>query len=72
MANVTARRRAQVRGELNTETTEVCYFCRTCKGHNSQLVDIGAFRSMRCRCGSGDLLVYQLTAEPAAPLRPKA
>jgi hypothetical protein len=48
---------------------EVEFFCRGCKGHYSSSVPVGTLSEVRCRCGSDNLLVYNLAGEYGAPLR---
>jgi hypothetical protein len=48
---------------------ELEFFCRNCKGHYSTTVPAGAVSDARCRCGSDNLLVYNLAGEYGAPLR---
>ncbi len=45
------------------------YFCRTCKGHFSSSVPVSTLYDATCRCGSSDLLVYNVAGEFSAPLR---
>ncbi len=52
-----------------TTSVEIEYFCRTCKGHYSRVVPVKAFETTRCRCGSGNLLIYSLAADITSPLR---
>lgn len=48
---------------------ELDYFCRTCKGHYSSTIPVGALRDATCRCGSHDILVYSMVGDASAPLR---
>ena len=52
-----------------TQAADVEYFCRSCKGHYSRIVSLDAFFKTQCRCGSADLLIYNVSGEMAAPLR---
>lgn len=54
---------------VKTRDAEIEYFCRQCHGHYSRTVMLRTLPTATCRCGSSDLLIYQLTAEPSAPLR---
>ncbi len=45
------------------------YFCRTCKGHFASTVPVTHMYEARCRCGSSNLLVYNVVGELSAPLR---
>jgi hypothetical protein len=40
--------------------TEMQFFCRGCKGHDSRTLPASQWRELRCRCGSTDLLVYRM------------
>lgn len=48
---------------------ELEYFCKRCKGHYAATVPVSTVQQTRCRCGSGDLLVYNFAGEFASPLR---
>ena len=48
---------------------ELEYFCKRCKGHYAATVPVATVKQTRCRCGSDDLLVYNLAGEAASPLR---
>jgi len=52
-----------------TQAADVEFFCRGCKGHYSRIVPVDDFWKTTCRCGSHDLLVYNVASEGAAPLR---
>ena len=52
-----------------TQAADVEYFCRRCKGHYSRIVSLDQFWQTACRCGSTDLLIYNVSGEMAAPLR---
>jgi len=55
---------------VQTQAADVEYFCQKCCGHYSSTVRLEALSNLRCRCGSGELLVYQLAGDnTAAPLR---
>jgi hypothetical protein len=54
--------------QIQTREAEIEFFCRTCRGHYSSTVAVDALSRKTCRCGSSDLLVYQLTAGANAPL----
>lgn len=47
------------------------YFCRTCKGHFASTVPVTQMYEATCRCGSSNLLVYNVAGELSAPLRPR-
>lgn len=51
-----------------TSDADIEYYCRRCRGHFTRTVPVRALASATCRCGSRDLLIYQLTAEASAPL----
>ena len=67
MVELTKTRASQRIGTASM--VELEYFCRRCKGHYGSTVPVGTLKDMRCRCGSSDLLVYQLAGEYGAPLR---
>jgi len=48
---------------------ELEYYCKSCKGHYSSTVPVATMEETRCRCGSPDLLVYNLAGEFSAPMR---
>jgi hypothetical protein len=48
---------------------ELEYFCRGCKGHYSTSVPLSGLNAARCRCGSGDLLVYNMAGDNSSPMR---
>ncbi len=52
-----------------TQAADVEYYCRGCKGHYSRIVALDAVFKTQCRCGSADLLIYNVSGEMAAPLR---
>ncbi len=52
-----------------TQAADIEYFCRTCKGHYSRIVPVDSFWNTYCRCGSQDLLIYNIASEASAPLR---
>jgi hypothetical protein len=52
-----------------TSRMDVEYFCRDCKGHYSASVPVGTLSGVHCRCGSDNLLVYNVAGEYGAPLR---
>jgi hypothetical protein len=52
-----------------TQAADVEYFCRACKGHYSRIVPVESLLQTSCRCGSRDLLIYNVSGEAAAPLR---
>ena len=47
---------------------DIEYFCRSCRGHFSSSVPVGALEQASCRCGSHNLLVYNLSGDMNAPL----
>ena len=51
---------------------DIEYFCRSCRGHFSSSVPVGALDQASCRCGSHNLLVYNLSGDMNAPLLPRA
>ncbi len=51
---------------------EIEYFCRGCRGHYSSSVPVKALSLASCRCGSRDLLVYDLSDDMHAPLLSQA
>jgi hypothetical protein len=52
-----------------TSRMDAEFFCRDCKGHYSASVPVGTLNDMRCRCGSRNLLIYNVAGEYGAPLR---
>ncbi len=64
ISSVRTSRRVGVASRVDLE-----YFCRTCKGHYSSAVAVAALDGARCRCGSDDLLIYNVAGEYAAPLQ---
>lgn len=52
-----------------TQAANLEYFCRGCKGHDSRTVSLDQFWQTACRCGSRDLLIYNVNGETTAPLR---
>ncbi len=51
---------------------EIEYFCRSCRGHFSSSVPVATLEQASCRCGSHNLLVYNLSGDMNAPLLPTA
>jgi hypothetical protein len=52
-----------------TAEVDVAYHCRKCKVYDSKNTARDAVAQMTCRCGSNDLLLMSVSAEPSSPLR---
>jgi hypothetical protein len=53
---------------IRTSEVEIGYHCRGCKGYFSNNVPLRRLNRVTCRCGSPDLMLLSVQAEPASPL----
>jgi hypothetical protein len=61
------RIRTALRG-IRTSEVQVSYHCRGCKGYYSTNLETRGLGRAACHCGSNDLLLLSIAAEPASPL----
>jgi hypothetical protein len=61
------RVRQALRG-IGTADVEVNYHCRQCKGYYTRNIARRALSHATCHCGSNDLLLLSVAAEPSSPL----
>ena len=54
--------------DIHTTEVDVSYHCRACKGYYTGNLRTDELGSARCHCGSPDLLLLSVSAEPASPL----
>jgi hypothetical protein len=67
MVRATQRLRNALRN-IRTAEVDVSYHCRVCKGHYTGSLATTELDSVRCHCGSADLLLLSAAPEPASPL----
>jgi hypothetical protein len=53
---------------IRTTDVEINYHCRSCKGYYTASVPVRSLARSACRCGSPDVMLLSVQAEPASPL----
>ena len=53
---------------IGTSEVEISYHCAACKGYYTGNMQTEGIGSATCRCGSRDLLLLSVAAEPSSPL----